>query len=93
LETKITQEKEKRETNGSDREKLMEKYKELKLQNESLKKEMKQFEKCDPARVDEIRSKTVICKQACDRWVDNIFEIESWMKKQNPGITSEDLAQ
>tara|TARA_B110000285_G_C14944460_1_gene523634 strand:+ start:531 stop:653 length:123 start_codon:yes stop_codon:yes gene_type:complete len=40
----------------------MEKYKELKLQNESLKKEMKQFEKCDPARVDEIKGKTVICK-------------------------------
>ena len=40
--TKIAQEKEKRESNGSDREKLMEKYKELKLQNESLKKEMKQ---------------------------------------------------
>jgi hypothetical protein len=40
----------------------MEKYKELKLQNESLKKEMKQFEKCDPARVDDIKAKTVICK-------------------------------
>ena len=60
--TKITQEKEKRESNGSDREKLMEKYKELKLQNDSLKKEMKQFEKCDPARVDDIKAKTVICK-------------------------------
>lgn len=70
----------------------MEKYKELKLQNESLKKEMKQFEKCDPARVDEIRSKITICKASCDRWVDNIFQVISWMTKQNPGITASDLA-
>ena len=44
------------------------------------------------ARLDSMKVNTKICKEACDRWVDNIFVIESYIKKQNPAVTSEDLA-
>ena len=32
-----------------------------------------------------------MCKAACDRWTDNLFEVVSWMKKQNPGVRDEEL--
>lgn len=64
---------------------------ELKKENESLNKEMQQYEECDPARLDTIRINTKICKVACDRWVDNLYQIEDWIKKQRPGISGTDL--
>ena len=27
------------------------------------------------------------------RWTDNLYEMENWMKKNNPGIKSEELYQ
>ena len=50
---------------------------------------MKQFERCDPAKLEAVRAETQICKAACDRWVDNCWEVESWLKKNNASMTSE----
>jgi hypothetical protein len=65
--------------------------KELKAENDLLKKDMSQYEKCDPARLEEMKSDTKICKEACDRWVDNIFIVQDFIKKSNPSVTNEDL--
>jgi hypothetical protein len=27
------------------------------------------------------------------RWTDNLYEMESWMKKNNPGMNSEEIYQ
>ena len=66
---------------GQSRDVLMEKLKGLKQKNEVLKKEMQQYEKCDPARLQEMKVDTKICKDACDRWVDNIFILQDFIKK------------
>ena len=52
---------------------MLEKLKELKERNAILTKEFKRYEKCDPDRMEAMRKDTKICKEACDRWVDNIF--------------------
>ena len=52
---------------------------------------MQQYEKCDPARLEEMKADTKMCKEACDRWVDNIFILQDFIKKQNPCVTNEDL--
>ncbi len=52
---------------------------------------MKQFERCDPERHEELKSQIKICKEACDRWVDNIFITTSYIKKGNPSMTQENL--
>ena len=52
---------------------------------------MTQYHKCDPDRLAQMKKDTKTCKEACDRWVDNIFECESWIKKRMPGISSSDL--
>ena len=41
--------------------------------------------------MDEIKVTTKICKDACERWVDNLFTTSDWMKKKNPGITSAEM--
>ena len=95
LKQKIEEAKASREVEGQDgesREALLEKLAALKAQNSELKKDFAQYEKCDPARLDSMKVNTKICKEACDRWVDNIFVIESYIKKQNPAVSSEDLA-
>ena len=33
------------------------------------------------------------CRDASIRWTDNLYEMESWMKKSNPGVTTEELGQ
>ena len=66
---------------GQSRDVLMEKLKGLKQKNDVLKKEMLQYEKCDPARLQEMKVDTKICKDACDRWVDNIFILQDFIKK------------
>ena len=80
-------------TGGDDRDKLQEMYKELKLKNQELKKEMKQYERCDPDQIAKVKTETEIAKAACNRWVDNCFEIESWMKKNNQSITSDQMME
>ena len=75
MKQKIETENSKRLTDGDDREALMAQLAELKLRSSEMKKDFSQYEKCDPARLDSIKADSKICKEACDRWVDNIFLI------------------
>ena len=52
---------------------------------------MKQYEKCDPARNEAVKKEIKVCHQAAERWVDNIFAIQDWAKKANPGLTAKDF--
>ena len=54
---------------------------------------MKQFERCDPARLDLIKAESKIAKAACDRWVDNLFVVTDWMKKGNSGLQMDQLEE
>ena len=61
--------------------------------NSDLKSKVKQYERCDPKRLEELETNTQICKQGVIRWTDNLFEMEGWIKKNNSAMTREDIYQ
>ena len=95
LEQQIEEEKASRAaaTEGQSREELITEHKGLAATNKQLREEIRQYEKCDPAKLEEVKQKVKTCKDAGCRWTDNLFELESWMKKNNPGLSSEELYQ
>ena len=53
----------------------------MNVKNKLLNEEIRQYEKCDPAKLDALFKKVKDCKDASVRWTDNLYEMESWMKK------------
>ena len=72
---------------------MLDQLKELQKQNQELKSEMKQFEKCDPARLDKLKETIAIAKTGCERWVDNCYQVEKWIKKYNQSLTRDQLEE
>ena len=58
-----------------------------------MKKEAKKYERGDPARNEAVKKEIKVCSQAAERWVDNIFTIQDWVKKNNPAITNADFEE
>jgi hypothetical protein len=54
------------------------------LQNEkaNLKNELKNYESNDPQQFDKLKARTIESKKACNRWIENIFSLKSWLKKK-----------
>ena len=64
---------------------------ELQRENGELAARVKMYEKCDPKRMEELAAKKKVCQQGMVRWTDNLYEMESWMKKNNSAMGSEEL--
>ena len=58
-----------------------------------MKASLSQYERCAPERIAEQKEGITICKQACDRWVDNIYAVVGWIKKRQQGVSEADLAK
>ena len=54
---------------------------------------MKAYERCDPERLELIKAESKVAKEACIRWVDNCWEVESWLKKNNQSITGDQMME
>lgn len=96
LEKKLNQEGElRKDTNikGTElsREDLLRQYKELKAKNDHLKNEMSQYKRCDPERFEAQKEDIKKSFAACNRWVDNGYELSSWVRKKNAGVSQEQL--
>jgi hypothetical protein len=65
------------------------------LQKESaeLSEKMRVYEKCDPKRMTELKQKEKVCKEGMVRWTDNLYEMESWIRKNNPALSPEEVYQ
>ena len=63
----------------------------LQKANAELTNKVRIYEKCDPKRMEELSHKKKVSKEGMIRWTDNLFEMESWMKKNNATVTSEEL--
>jgi len=87
---KIKQEKADRNDDTGQREELMRKVKLARLRNESLKGEIKLYEKCDPKRLERVKKQAKVCEEASTRWTDNLFELMKWIK-QNTGMSEEEV--
>ena len=82
-----------RTQDGGDRDKWLKEIEELKKANAELKGKVRMFGECDPKRMDDINTKAKVCKDGMVRWTDNLYEVENWIKRNNPAITSEELYQ
>jgi hypothetical protein len=47
-----------------------------------LLKEVEMYKENDPAAYDEMCQGIVVCKKACNRWIENIFSFKSWLKNK-----------
>ena len=51
---------------------------------------MVQYERCDPETMKIREENTKICKMASERWVDNAYEIEDFVKKNMLSMSEEE---
>jgi septal ring factor EnvC (AmiA/AmiB activator) len=91
--SKIAAEKELRLPLDGERDRMLEELAELKKENQTLKQQNARYERCDPKRLEELAVKKKVCKDGMTRWTDNLYEMESWIKRNNPGMNPEEIYQ
>ena len=70
------------ETDGEqNRQELVEEHKQLTGVKRELREEIRIYEKCDPEKLEQVSARVKTCQEAANRWTDNLFELESWIKK------------
>ena len=87
----IETEKAAREDPKNERQSKKDKIKELKSQNEEIEAKIAKYELTDPKKVKEVQDRVKVAKDSANRWTDNLFELQSWMRDKNPNCTSSDL--
>ncbi len=60
---------------------------ELIQQQVEFQKVIKNFEKKDPERYENIVKETKILNELYGHWVDNIYTIVQWLREKHPGVT------
>ena len=89
--SKIAAEKDLRVPLDGERERMLEELAELKKENQMLKQQNARYERCDPKRLEELAAKKKVCKEGMTRWTDNLYEMENWIKRNNPGMNPEEI--
>lgn len=84
-------EQEKRAATGDDRTDLLAELAELRKTHSGLAEKLRVYEKCDPKRVDELKAKLKVCREGMTRWTDNLYEVEMWIKKSNPALSTGEI--
>lgn len=54
-----------------------------------MKAELKTYERSDPKLLEKFAEKKKVCNEAHVRWTDNLFTVESFLKKNQPGMDIE----
>lgn len=57
-------------------------YERLLEQKQKLIKEIEQYKDNDPEVYEQMKRNIVMCKTACNRWVENIYNLRSWLKNK-----------
>jgi hypothetical protein len=81
----LTQRAEAESSAEDESEKRMElesKLRELLSERERLSRELDLYKENDPVEYEKMREGIVVCKKACNRWIENIFSLKSWMKNK-----------
>ena len=47
-----------------------------------LTREVEKYRECDPEVMEEMKQQTQTAKEAANRWTDNIFSVQSWIKNK-----------
>ena len=88
---KMENEKKLRDCDDGSREEKLAELLRLRKANQEFAKSISLYEKCDPKYLEEIKGKKKICESGVNRWTDNLFEIEGWMRKNNPGMSKDEI--
>ena len=70
----------------SDRDNLLQRLSEEKSKQQSFNSKLKQFSDNDPAVLQEMAQEAKQAVDAANRWTDNIFSLQSWIKKKFPSV-------
>lgn len=54
---------------------------EVQKQVSKIDEELAKFAEFDPEEMDKVKQNTVIAKEAANRWIDNVFNVQSWANK------------
>ena len=58
-----------------------------------MSQKVRMYERCDPKRMEELKQKKKVCKDGMTRWTDNLYEMETWMKRNNAAMTTDEMHQ
>lgn len=53
----------------------------MQKQVSKIDEELAKFAEFDPEEMDKVKQNTVIAKEAANRWIDNVFNVQSWANK------------
>ena len=67
------------------RQHLMEKLKKAQKEDEKLTKQLEKFCDCDPEVFGQMAEGLQVSKDSANRWIENIWILEGWMKKKFVG--------
>ncbi|KAJ2358410.1 Meiotic nuclear division protein 1 [Coemansia erecta] len=59
---------------------LIEELAEVEAQWSGQQEELQQFKECDPVLMNKKREEATVAKDAANRWTDNVFIIQSWVR-------------
>ncbi len=64
------------------RSQLTKEYQELLSEQERFKAELNRYKDNDPVEYNQMKANIDVCKKACNRWIENIFSLKSWLKNK-----------
>jgi len=64
---------------SKERTELIENISKLQSKHSELKTKLALYASCDPEALDDLREKTKVCKEAANRWTDNVFVMKSFV--------------
>lgn len=64
---------------SEERTEMLQKVEALEAQVKKLDTELARFAEFDPEEIERTKAQTVKIKQAVNRWVDNVFNVQSWI--------------
>lgn len=79
-------EAEKGRENTEDRKALLESVEVERKKEQQLTSKLKEFAENDPAVLEEMAKEATTALEAANRWTDNIFSIQGWIKKKFPSV-------
>ena len=68
--------------NEEKRSELNAEYQDLCNQRERILKELENYKENDPELYNQMRASIIQSKKACNRWIENIFSLKSWIKNK-----------
>ena len=83
---KSISEAEKGRENTEERKALLESVEVEKRREQQLISKLKEFADNDPAVLEEMAKEATTALEAANRWTDNIFSIQGWIKKKFPSV-------